>query len=225
MTRRALPIFRCLITALIVSLFSTPVYAGSPNPDKTAPTHFPSLPMHSDFGGPFQLTDHFGNRFTQEDLLDHYSLLYFGFTNCADICPIALSTIELSLNTIKAPNGLIVPYLVNLDYEQNSLTELSEYVGYFHKDLVGLTGTAQQLRVIAGAYTVRYKHVHDDDGDQNIVHSGMMFLLNPSGKAIAMLPHEVPQGWLTATLRQHIFGETASSQDANAEPHLNHNSD
>jgi cytochrome oxidase Cu insertion factor (SCO1/SenC/PrrC family) len=225
MTRRASSVYRIAASVLVASLFSTPAYAGSAKSDNAAPTHFPSLPMHTDFGGPFQLTDHFGNRFTQDDFLGHYSLLYFGFTNCTDICPIALSTIELSLNTLKPPSGLIVPYLVNLDHKQNSLAELTEYVGYFHKDMIGLTGTAEQLRVIAGAYTVRYKHVHDEDGDQNTVHSGMMFLLNPSGKAIAMLPHEVPQDWLTATLRQHLFGETALSQDANAGTQLHHNSD
>ena len=108
-----------------------------------------------------------------------------------------------------SPGGLIIPYFINLDSERDSLSELSEYVGYFHKDLVGLTGTAEQLRVIAGAYTVRYKHVHNDD-DQKTVHSGMMFLLNPSGKAVAMLPHEVSLDWLTATLREHLIDEATS---------------
>jgi len=196
---------RCLAIVMAMCFLSTVHHAFSSNLPKKVPTHFPSLPMHSDFGGPFQLTDHSGNKFTQENFLGHYSLLYFGYTSCTDICPISLHTIQLSLNEINAPNGVIIPFLVNLDAERDSLAELSEYVGYFHKDLVGLTGTAEQLRVIAGAYSVRYKHVHNHDGDRKTVHSGMMFILNPSGKAVAMLPHEVSQDSLTATLRQHLF--------------------
>jgi protein SCO1/2 len=205
MTRWAVQTIRCLAFAIAACSFSTHVHAGPTKSTKNVPIQIPTLPMHSDFGGPFQLIDNSGNTFTHENLLGHYSLLYFGYTSCTDICPVALSTMELSLNAINAPDGLIIPYLVNLDAERDSLAELSKYVGYFHKDLVGLTGTDEQLRAVAGAYTVRYKHVHNDDGEQKTVHSGMMFLLNPSGKAVAILPHEVSQDWLTATLRATVF--------------------
>jgi protein SCO1/2 len=173
--------------------------------------HFPSMPLYQDFGGPFELTDHQNNPFTQDDLIGHYSLLYFGYTSCPDICAVALFTIAESLDEIGAPDTLLTPYFINLDPVRGSLVDLAEYIKNFHDDLVGLTGTAEQLRVVAGAYAARYKQVQAGDGDRKTVHSGMMFLLNPSGKAVAMLPHDVPLDWLTATLHEHLNNYPTSS--------------
>jgi protein SCO1/2 len=193
-----------LIFMLAACLFSTALAAHSSDHAPKPGNYYPSLPMHTDFGGPFKLKDHLGNTFTQNDLKGHFSLLYFGYTNCPDICSIALHTIQVALDEVGAPDGVVVPYLVNLDPQRDSLVDLSEYVGFFHRDLVGLTGTDEEIRVIAGAYSVRYKNVSDDDGELKTVHSGMIFLLDPTGKAVAMLPHEVPADWLAATLRDHL---------------------
>jgi len=191
---------------LLIASLLLPHSAEASDP---AAKHYPAMPMHSDFGGPFQLTDHNGNAFSQDDLKGHYSLLYFGYTSCPDICAIALYTIEVALDDLAAPDGLIVPYLVNLDPQRDALTDLSEYIGFFHKDLVGLTGTDAQIRVIAGAYSVRYKNIGVQNADRKTVHSGMIFLLDPKGEAIAMLPHDVPRDWLTGTLREHLFEHSA----------------
>jgi cytochrome oxidase Cu insertion factor (SCO1/SenC/PrrC family) len=169
--------------------------------------HFPSMPMHQDFGGTFELTDHQGSTFMQGDLKGHYSLLYFGYTSCPDICAVALFTISESLDEVGAPGTVLTPYFINFDPERESLVNLAEYIGFFHEDIVGLTGTAEQLRVVAGAYATRYKQVQAGEEDRKTVHSGMIFLLDPSGQAVAMLPHDVPQGWLTATLREHLPGQ------------------
>lgn len=190
---------------LIACLLSTHIADAS----EPAAKHYPSMPMHSDFGGPFQLIDHNGNAFTQDDLKGHFSLLYFGYTSCPDICAIALYTIEVALDELSAPDGLVTPYLVNLDPQRDALAELSEYIGFFHKDLVGLTGTDAQIRVMAGAYSVRYKNIGAESSDRKTVHSGMIFLLDPDSKAIAMLPHDVPQDWLVGTLREHLFEHSA----------------
>jgi cytochrome oxidase Cu insertion factor (SCO1/SenC/PrrC family) len=172
--------------------------------------HIPSMPLHQDFGGPFELTDHQNNPFTQDDLIGHYSLLYFGYTSCPDICAVALFTIAESLDEVGAPNSLLTPYFINHDPERDSLVDLAEYIQNFHDDLVGLTGTAKQLRVAAGAYAARYKQVQDSEDERKTVHSGMIFLLDPSAEAVAMLPHDVPQDWLTATLREHLPSHSTS---------------
>jgi protein SCO1/2 len=173
--------------------------------------HFPSMPLHQDFGGPFELTDDQGNTFTQDDLVGHFSLLYFGYTSCPDICAVALFTIAESLDEVGASNTLLTPFFINLDPERESLFDLAEYIGNFHEYLVGLTGTTEQLRVAAGAYAVRYKQVPAGEDDRKTVHSGMIFLLDPSGEAVAMLPHDVPQDWLTATLHEHLHNYPTSS--------------
>ena len=105
----------------------------------------------------------------------------------------------------------IKPVFVNLDHERNSLSDLAEYVGYFHPRLIGLTGTVEQLRVVAGAYLVRYRNAEDEVQGRRTVHSGMIFLLDPEGKVAAMLPHDVPEDWLTATLTEHVGASRTES--------------
>lgn len=199
-----LSVCRMVMFLAVCLLFGAQSTSSSEAPNSRA-THYPSLPMHSDFGGPFELIDHKGNLFAQDNLLGHYSLLYFGYTSCPDICSIALYTIEVALDEIDAPDGLVIPYLINLDPQRSSLENLAEYVGFFHKDLVGLTGTEEQIRVIAGAYSVRYKTVGATSEDRKTIHSGMIFLLDPKGEAVAMLPHDVPEDWLVAALREHLY--------------------
>jgi cytochrome oxidase Cu insertion factor (SCO1/SenC/PrrC family) len=198
--------------SLAVVYVSEPVDAQEPEAAGQWAPRYPSMPVHQDYGGPFQLTDHRGHAFTQEYFKGHYSLLYFGYTSCPDICAIALDTISESIEEIGAPSALLTPYLINLDSERDSLVNLAEYIGYFHEDLVGLTGTAEQVRVAAGAYSMRYNQVPGGEVDRKTVHSGMIFLLDPSGQAIAMLPHDVPQDWLTATLREHLSSVLAASR-------------
>jgi protein SCO1/2 len=174
---------------------------------------YPSLPIEQDIGGPFSLTDHAGRAVTEESFLGHFTLIYFGYTNCPDTCPIALDTIATSLDAIGPDGARVRPVFVNLDHERTSLSDLAEYVGYFHPRLIGLTGTVEQLRVVAGAYLVRYRNAVDMDQGRRTVHSGMIFLLDPEGDVAAMLPHDVPEDWLTATLTEHVgAGRTESTE-------------
>ncbi len=181
--------------------------------------HYPSLPIDQDIGGSFNLTDHTGRAVTEESFLGHFTLIYFGYTNCPDTCPIALDTITLSLDAIGPDGARIEPVFVNLDHELTSLSDLAEYVGYFHPRLIGLTGTVEQLRVVAGAYLVRYRNSMNEDGVRRTVHSGMIFLIDPEGEVAAILPHDVPEDWLTATLKEHVGARRTESTETQGADH------
>lgn len=105
-------------------------------------------------GGPFQLNDHYGRPFTEKDLLDSYSLIYFGFTNCPDICPdeldkmgavvsavgrfiyrcsyivdlIRLSFLERALPK-ESPLRYVKPVFVSVDPARDSVEQVRRYVG------------------------------------------------------------------------------------------------
>jgi protein SCO1 len=166
--------------------------------------HHPSLPLHQDFGGPFELIDHTGKRFSEQELLGRHSLIYFGYTSCPDICALALHTVALSIDALGEDAEKIQQIFVNLDHEREDLDALREYVGFFHDDLLGLTGTPGQLRAVSGAYGIRFKHTHGHDGERVTTHSGMIFLIGPDGEPQAMLPHDVTEEWLVATLKEHL---------------------
>lgn len=165
---------------------------------------YPALPFVSDYGGTFTLTDQNGQIFTDKDLLGHFSILYFGYTSCADICPVALHAIGTALTDMGERGEKITPLFINLDTNNNSAGDLKQYVDYFHPRFVGLTGTVRQIRAAASAYRIRYRPFKDKDGTPLIVHSGKIFFLGPDGKVLAYFPHEAPVEWLVQAMSQYM---------------------
>lgn len=165
---------------------------------------YPALPFVSDYGGTFTLTDQNGQIFTDKDLLGHFSILYFGYTSCADICPVALHAIGTALTDMGERGEKIMPLFINLDTNNNSAGDLKQYVDYFHPRFVGLTGTVRQIRAAASAYRIRYRPFKDKDGTPLIVHSGKIFFLGPDGKVLAYFPHEAPVEWLVQAMSQYM---------------------
>ena len=201
--RYRLPAFRqlCLWTLIAAILSGATISFAAEQKDAIT---YPALPFVSDYGGAFRLTDQTGRIVTDRDLLGHFSILYFGYTNCADICPMALHTIGTTLTDMGEMGKRITPLFVNLDTSNNSLEDLKLYVEYFHPRLVGLTGTVQQIRASASAYRIRYRPFMDKDGTPLIVHSGKIFFLGPDGKVLAYFPHEAPVEWLVQAMSQHM---------------------
>jgi cytochrome oxidase Cu insertion factor (SCO1/SenC/PrrC family) len=201
--KRELPALRQLcLWVSIASILSGATLAFAS--EKKGAATYPALPFVSDYGGTFTLTDQTGQIVTDRDLLGHFTILYFGYTYCADICPMALHTIGTALTDMGEKGEAITPLFVNLDTSNNSLGDLKLYVEYFHPRLVGLTGTVQQIRAAASAYRIRYRPFKDKDGTPLIVHSGKIFFLGPDGKVLAYFPHEAPVEWLVQTMTQYM---------------------
>jgi protein SCO1/2 len=177
---------------------------------------YPALPFVSDYGGAFTLIDQNGQIFTDKDLLGHFSILYFGYTSCADICPVALHAIGTALTDMGEQGEKITPLFVNLDTSNNSAGDLKLYVDYFHPRFVGLTGTVRQLRAAASAYRIRYRPFKDKDGTPLIVHSGKIFFLGPEGKVLAYFPHEAPVEWLVQAMTRHMQADKEAKSSVGA---------
>jgi protein SCO1/2 len=184
--------------------------------EKKPATNYPALPFVSDYGGPFVLADQSGQTVTNKDFLGHFTIIYFGYTNCADICPLALHAIGTALNDMGKLGKLITPLFINLDTSNNSVGDLKQYVEYFHPRFVGLTGTVRQIRAAASAYRVRYRPFNDKDGTPLIVHSGKIFFLNPDGEVIAYFPHEASVKWLVAAMTKYMQAGKEAKSSAGA---------
>jgi protein SCO1/2 len=171
---------------------------------------YPKLPFSSDFGGAFQLTDHNGRKVSDRDFLGNYVILYFGYTSCADICPTALHAIGQALVKLGEDASQVTPVFVNLDPERDSLSQMREYVHFFHPSFVGLTGSEGEIGRAAGAYGIRYRYAKNDDGSTLMVHSGKIFLLAPAGRVLDYFPHEASVDWLAAGIARNLSQGTAS---------------
>ena len=88
-------------------------------------------------GGPFTLTDHTGKRVTDRDFRGKFLLVFFGFTNCPDVCPTALQVMAAALDKLGPKAERIVPVLDQVDPERDTPAQLASYVASFHPRLVG----------------------------------------------------------------------------------------
>ena len=132
-----------------------------------------------------------------------WHLVYFGFTHCPDICPTTLLVIQNALNAMDPDYAdQITPLLISVDPERDTVETLATYVSHFHPRLIGLTGTAKQVKQAADAYKVYYQKVPLDDSAIGYVvdHSGFIFLMNPQGEYVSHFPHNISESELAEKL-------------------------
>lgn len=129
----------------------------------------------------FELTDDHGQPFTREDLQGKWSLLFFGFTQCPDICPLTLLDLSRLMPALPqeiADNTQVI--LVSLDPARDTPEVLAEYVAAFNKDFIGVTGEFLTLRRFANELNVAFAKVTQGEG-YTVDHSGNIVLINPMG--------------------------------------------
>lgn len=157
-------------------------------------------------GGPFSLTDQHQNPYTHKDMLGHYSLVFFGFTHCPDICPTALLNSSLALAQLgdDAKNVRIV--FISVDPARDTPAKMGMFVNNFSPNIVALTGSAEQVKQAADAYKVFYARVDQPDSALQYVvdHSAYLYLMGKDGKYVTHFPHNVAQQELADTLKRII---------------------
>ena len=140
----------------------------------------------------FALTDHAGGTYARRHLTDDWTLLFFGYTHCPDICPITLTTMSASVNAIAALGGEAPRVVfVSVDPERDAPRSLRAYVNTFGDDFLGVTGPHEELRKLTRALGV--VNARDGDDPEYLVeHSASLFLVNPKGELQAVFgpPHE-----------------------------------
>ncbi|XP_071699629.1 protein SCO1 homolog 1, mitochondrial-like [Rutidosis leptorrhynchoides] len=130
-------------------------------------------------GGPFKLVDHNGKSVTENDFKGKWTLIYFGFTHCPDICPDELQKLAAAIDKIKAKAGFeIVPVFISVDPERDTVEQVREYVKEFHPKLIGLTGDPEEIKKAARAYRVYYMKTEDEGEDYLVDHSIIMYLMD-----------------------------------------------
>lgn len=180
-------------TVLILAL-----YLPNLRPDPNAGVGQPTV------GGPFTLTDHQGAEVTENILMGQYSLVFFGFTYCPDICPITLQTVSDAIEMLPGQKSeLVQPVFISLDPERDTPSIMADYVAHFHPRMIGLTGSVEQVRDAANAYRVFFqKRALEDSEDYTVDHSGFLYLMNRSGRYMDHFSKDVTVEDLSAQLRE-----------------------
>lgn len=156
-------------------------------------------------GGPFTLTDHLGQRVSDADFRGRYMLVYFGYMYCPDICPTSLTRNAEALAMLGDKAASVVPILITVDPERDTPDNLKEYVPLFDARLIGLTGTADEIKAVAKAYRVYYAKVGpqgSDPTDYLVDHSGFSYLMGPDGRLVQFFRHDLGAAEMAERLRK-----------------------
>ncbi len=166
-------------------------------------------------GGPFTLTDHRGQQVTDMDYRGKFLLVFFGYTFCPDVCPTTLAEVALTLDLLGDDAARLLPLFVSVDPARDSPTLLADYVGLFHPDIIGLTGTIDQIAQIARGYMVHFEKAHDadaadptDDPYYRIDHSAFTYLMGPDGSYRTVFAYGTPPDRMAQKIRGQMAAWT-----------------
>ena len=132
--------------------------------------------------GEFSLIDHHGSPFTREDLIDQWTLIFFGFTHCPDICPTTmaeLAELKAQLVGTEASDARVV--MLSVDPARDTPERLAQYAQYFHSDFIGVTGDFTDILSFAQRLNAPFRKVSEPDGAYQMEHSANVMLMNPRG--------------------------------------------
>ncbi|MDP6653494.1 MAG: SCO family protein [Gammaproteobacteria bacterium] len=150
----------------------------------------------------FELVDQHGSIFSSDRLRGRWSMLFFGFTSCPDICPLTMVELKQFYQLLKQANTAPLPQivLVTVDPQRDTPATMASYISSFNDEFIGLGGDAQSLSALAdqlyvahtaSAEAVSHDGIETAEHEHTIEHSGHISVINPDGELYAALrlPH------------------------------------
>lgn len=130
----------------------------------------------------FELIDHRGEVFNIARFQDTWTMVFFGFTHCPDICPTTLAVLNETYSKLKeSEKEKLQVVMISLDPERDTVEKLAEYVPYFNDQFVGVTGNKHLIRRLTAEINIAYNKVPLEADDYTIDHSTQLVLINPKG--------------------------------------------
>ena len=152
----------------------------------------------------FHLIDHRGRDFAHANLLGHWSMLYFGYANCPDLCPATLSTLAAMEKRMRsAPESRPQVVFFSVDAARDTPAQLAGYVPYFDPEFLGVTARDQStVEKVAADLGVAVYIRRDSDGTYSVDHSGAILVVDPAGRLAAILTGPFTVDGLTHDFRR-----------------------
>jgi len=159
-------------------------------------------------GGPFSLTNQDGEAITEEALKGSYSLVYFGFTYCPDICPTTLVTVDRALQRL--PEGIERPrtVLISIDPERDTPDALKSYIETpaFPDDIIALTGTDAAIEAVADGFKTGFTRVETPESlsEYTVDHTSILYLMDENWELKTFFTHETTAEQIGDCLAEHL---------------------
>jgi protein SCO1 len=165
------------------------------------PTQIPlsSAPLAgAAIGGDFSLTDQDGKKRTYKEFDGQYRIVYFGYTNCPDICTPDMQNLMAGLKAFEKSSpdlaAKIQPIFITVDPNRDTPEVLKQFVGAFHPRAIGLTGNDAEIADATKKFAVYSSRVEGSTPESYLMsHSQTPYLMAPDGKPLAILPADQPK--------------------------------
>ena len=121
-------------------------------------------------------------------------LVFFGFTNCPDICPTTLSDIAVVMDELGPAQDRVQPLFITVDPERDRAEDLARYVEAFHAGIVGLTGDASAIDAAATSFRAYYEKLEQEGAPDGYAmgHTTALYLINPEGAFVRTFSYGTP---------------------------------
>ena len=140
-------------------------------------------------GSEFSLTDMNNNKITDDSFKGPLTAIFFGFTNCPDICPMTLNKMDIAISKLKNENESLNLFFITVDPERDTPEVVKDYLSSFENNFVGITGEPEKIYLLSKSWGILSQKIFKDNGEYNVDHSSPVILLK-NGKYIARISHK-----------------------------------
>ena len=171
-------IFACCLIIFLFIMLPVFLFMGSKKDNSIA----------SFKGSDFFLKDMNNNIITEKSFDGPLTAIFFGFTNCPDVCPMTLNKMDIVLDKLKNKKKDIKVFFISVDPERDTPEIVKDYLSNFDNKFIGITGEPEKIFLLYQSWGVMSKKIFLDNGEYNIDHSTPVILLK-NGKYISMISH------------------------------------
>ena len=139
-------------------------------------------------GSSFSLKDVNNNTITEKSFEGPATALFFGFTNCPDVCPMTLNKLTLILDELKKEKKILKVFFISIDPERDTPNVMKSYLSSFENTIVGITGESEKIFVLSKSWGIKSQKIFSDNGNYTVDHSSPVLLLK-NGKYTDRITH------------------------------------
>jgi len=143
-------------------------------------------------GGPFELVSETGDTVTSEDVITKPTLVYFGYTFCPDVCPLDSMRNAQAAYMLEDQGVDIGTVFITVDPARDTVEVVRDFTDNFHEDMIGLTGSPEQVRAASQAYRTYYRIADDDPEFYLVDHSTQTYLMFPDTGFATFFRNDTP---------------------------------
>jgi protein SCO1/2 len=139
-------------------------------------------------GSSFSLKDVNNNTITEKSFEGPATALFFGFTNCPDVCPMTLNKLTLILDELKKEKETLRVFFISIDPKRDTPSVMKNYLSSFENTIVGITGESEKIFVLSKSWGIKSQKIFSEDGNYTVDHSSPVLLLK-NGKYTDRITH------------------------------------